>query len=83
MKKNQHAQSEHFQEDICSSVVACNIIGIKIVLRLFQENKSYGVKTFALILCLHVGANHDIKSQTIRNIVLMRILCTPLFLLKE
>ncbi len=48
MKKNQRAQSEHFQEDICSSMIACNIVRIKIMLRLFQENKSYGVKSISI-----------------------------------
>jgi hypothetical protein len=28
------------------------------MLRLFQENKSYGVETIALILCLHVAVHH-------------------------
>ncbi len=27
-------------------------------MRLFQENISYGVKTIALILCLHVAVHH-------------------------
>jgi hypothetical protein len=30
----------------------------KLMLNLFQENKSYGVKTIALILCLHVAVRH-------------------------
>jgi hypothetical protein len=33
------------------------------MLRLFQENKSYG--PFALILCLHGAAHHDITSHTV------------------
>jgi hypothetical protein len=28
------------------------------MLHLFQENKSYGVETIALILCLHVAVHH-------------------------
>ncbi len=30
----------------------------KLMLHLFQENKSYGVKTIALILCLHAAVRH-------------------------
>jgi hypothetical protein len=34
------------------------IIKSKLMLHLFQENKSYGVKTIAFILCLHVAVHH-------------------------
>jgi hypothetical protein len=35
------------------------------MLHLYQENKSYGIETIALILCLHVAVHHDITSYTI------------------
>ncbi len=35
------------------------------MLRLFQENKSYGVKTIALILCLYTAVHHNITSRTL------------------
>jgi hypothetical protein len=35
----------------------------KLMLHLFQENKSYGVTTIALILCLHVAV-HNVQNNT-------------------
>ncbi len=54
-----------FQKGICGSMITCNVVEIKIMLRLFQENKSYGIKTITLILCLHIATHHDITSQTL------------------
>jgi hypothetical protein len=39
---------KYFQKGIYSSVITCNIVRIKIMLRLFQENKSYGIKTICI-----------------------------------
>jgi hypothetical protein len=58
MKKDQCQQSEQlFWKKILKSVIVHNI-KTKLMLHLFQENKSYGVKTIALILCLHVAVHH-------------------------
>jgi cobalamin biosynthesis Co2+ chelatase CbiK len=63
MKKDQRQQSEHFSwmeiliTKVSLSVIVHNIKS-KLMLHLFQENKSYGVKTVALILCLHIAVHH-------------------------
>ncbi len=56
-----------FKKAFCSSVIRCTVIMLmllmlKLILHLFQENKSYG--TFAFILCLHVAVQHTITSRT-------------------
>jgi hypothetical protein len=60
MKKDQREQSEQlFWKKIFISVIVCNIKSkLMLHLHLFQENKSYGVKTIASILCLHVAVHH-------------------------
>ncbi len=40
------------------SVIAGVLIACDHCFHFFQENKSYGVEPFALILCLHVADNH-------------------------
>jgi hypothetical protein len=58
MKKDQRQQSEHlFWKKILISMIVHNVKS-KLMLHLFQENKSYGVKTIALMLCLHVAVHH-------------------------
>ncbi len=45
---NQRAQSEHLQKAF-NSMFKCSLMMLKLMLCLFQENKSYGVKT----ICIH------------------------------
>jgi hypothetical protein len=49
--------SNLFERRYFTSVIVCNIKS-KLMLHLFQENKSYGIKTIALILCLHAAVHH-------------------------
>ncbi len=62
MKKDQRQQSEHFLMKILISVIVHDVKG-KFMFHLFQENKSNGIKTIALILCLHVAVHHVPNSQ--------------------
>jgi hypothetical protein len=50
----------------------CNI-KIKLMLRLFQENKSYGVKTIALILCLHVAVHNIPNTNNVVSLILLHV----------
>jgi hypothetical protein len=40
----------------------------KMMLHLFQENKSYDVETIALILCLHDAVHHVLNSHPTRKV---------------
>jgi hypothetical protein len=58
MKKDQRQQSEYlFWKKTLISMIVHNVQS-KLMLHLFQKNKSYGVKTVALILCLCIAVHH-------------------------
>ncbi len=38
-----------FKKAFCNDVIRGNVANVKVILRLFQENKSYGLKT----ICIH------------------------------
>ncbi len=56
-------------KQISISVIMLDIKS-KRMLYLFQENKSYGIKTTALILCLHVALHH-IPNRSIANFCIL------------
>jgi hypothetical protein len=49
MKKSQRAQSEPLQEGFVTMYLDVMLLMLKLILHLFQETKSYGVKT----ICIH------------------------------
>ncbi len=66
IKKDQRVQSEQlFWKKTFISVIVSSIKS-KLILRLFQENKSYDVKTIALILCLHVAVHHVLNNGVLK-----------------
>jgi hypothetical protein len=66
MKKDRREQSELFLQDE-ESVMNENYAWYwsNLILCSFRENKSYGVKTITLILCLHVAVHHVPNSYSI------------------
>ncbi len=64
-KGNQRAQSEHLQRAIIN-MFKCSLVMLKLMLRLFQENKSYGVKIICIHHLMYITACHCVVSGTIR-----------------
>ncbi len=55
MKRNRLTQSEHLQKGFFfNNEIKCTLMMLKLILRLFQENKSYGIKP----ICLHPLMSH-------------------------